>query len=78
MESITIAHLIDFQSYFAGEIQRLRPLIEDGLVEMDDEWINVTPSGRLVVRSVCMVFDRYLREREERQAGSRTRYSTVV
>ncbi len=78
MESITIAHLIDFQSYFAGEIQRLQPLIEDGLVEMDDEWINVTPSGRLVVRSVCMVFDRYLREREERQAGSRARYSTVV
>ena len=32
-----------------------------------DDWISVTPRGRLLVRAVCMVFDRYLRER----AGAR-------
>ena len=35
--------------------------------------IVVTPKGRLLVRSICMVFDRYLREKRERAT-----YSKVV
>lgn len=78
MESISIAHLIDFRSYFAEEIRSLQPLVDDGLLEIDGDWIMVTASGRLVVRAICMVFDRYLRQREQRQAGDRMRYSAVV
>ena len=78
IEAINIAHLIDFPSYFAEEIRRLAPLIDDGLVEMDSDWISVTPAGRMVVRAVCMVFDCYLRAREEREAAGRVRYSAVV
>ena len=63
IESIEIAHLIDFKSYFAAELADLRRLEADGLVEIGPEWIVVTPRGRLLVRTVCMVFDRYLRER---------------
>ena len=33
----------------------------------------MTPKGRLLVRSICMVFDRYLREKRERAT-----YSKVV
>jgi oxygen-independent coproporphyrinogen-3 oxidase len=33
----------------------------------------VTPAGRLVVRSICAVFDRYLRKSQER-----ARYSRVI
>jgi oxygen-independent coproporphyrinogen-3 oxidase len=63
IESIEIAHLIDFRSYFAAELADLRALEADGLVELGPEWIVVTPRGRLLVRTVCMVFDRYLRQR---------------
>jgi oxygen-independent coproporphyrinogen-3 oxidase len=70
-EAVSLAHLIDFDSYFAPEVAALRGLADDGLVEMDDEWINVTPRGRLLVRRVCMVFDRYLRSSEQRAQYSR-------
>jgi oxygen-independent coproporphyrinogen-3 oxidase len=70
-EAIEIAHLIDFDRYFATELRMLDRLERDGLVEMDDEFIYVTPRGRLLVRSVCMVFDRYLREAQQRAQYSR-------
>jgi len=73
LESIELAHLIDFESYFRDELADLRRLEKDGLVEITPEWIVVTPRGRLLVRAVCMVFDRYLRERVAR-AG----YSKVI
>jgi oxygen-independent coproporphyrinogen-3 oxidase len=73
LESIELAYLIDFRSYFAAEMKELRRLQSEGLVDLTDEWINVTPRGRLLVRVVCMVFDRYLRE-----ARARASYSKVI
>ena len=70
-QAIGIAHLLDFDSYFATELKELAVLAADGLVELDSEWIHVTPRGRLLVRAVCMVFDRYLRETRERARYSR-------
>ncbi|MFM9971305.1 MAG: oxygen-independent coproporphyrinogen III oxidase [Burkholderiales bacterium] len=70
-ESISIAHLIDFDRYFERELKDLQALRDDGLVELDAEWVNVTPAGRLLVRAVCMVFDRYLREGQARAQYSR-------
>jgi oxygen-independent coproporphyrinogen-3 oxidase len=67
-EAIAIAHLIDFDRYFAAELRMLDRLERDGLVEMDEEFIYVSARGRLLVRAVCMVFDRYLREARERVA----------
>jgi len=72
-ESISIGHLVDFDRYFATELAELASLEKDGLVELDHEWIRVTPRGRLLVRRVCMVFDRYLRE-----AARRATYSRVM
>jgi oxygen-independent coproporphyrinogen-3 oxidase len=72
-EAIGIAHLIDFDRYFAAELRELERLERDGLVELDGDWIQVTPSGRLLVRAVCAVFDRYLKATEER-----ARYSRVM
>ena len=71
IESIELAHLIDFPSYFARELKDLRRLREEGLVDIGEDWITVTPAGRLLVRVVCMVFDRYLREAQARAAYSR-------
>ena len=73
IESIEDAYLVNFRQYFAAEMKDLRRLQEEGLVDLTDEWISVTPRGRLLVRIVCMVFDRYLRE-----AQARAQYSRVI
>ncbi len=65
-ESIEIAHLIEFDSYFAAEIRALEPWIEAGMVEVDDEWIAVTPPGRRYLRAISACFDRYRRESARR------------
>ena len=67
------AHDIVFHEYFAAELEALEPLVDDGLIEMDSEVLVVTRRGRLLVRAVAMVFDRYLREQRER-----ARYSRVI
>jgi oxygen-independent coproporphyrinogen-3 oxidase len=71
IESIELAHLVDFRTYFAAELRALRPLADDGLVELGPDWILVTPQGRLLVRAIAMVFDRYLRQARERAAYSK-------
>jgi oxygen-independent coproporphyrinogen-3 oxidase len=58
--SIEIAHPIKFSEYFAAELTQLELLAADGLLKLDDEWITVTMKGRLLIRNICMVFDRYL------------------
>ena len=63
---------IDFPGYFAAELQELRDIAADGLISMDDDTIRVLPAGRLLIRNVCMVFDRYLRESRDQ------RYSKVI
>ena len=73
IESIEIAHLIDFKVYFAGELDRLREMEADGLLSIESKWISVLPRGRLLVRAIAMVFDRYVRLEQER-----TRYSRVI
>ncbi|MBV9362278.1 MAG: oxygen-independent coproporphyrinogen III oxidase [Betaproteobacteria bacterium] len=73
IESIEDAYLVNFRQYFAAEMTDLRRLQEEGLVDVTEEWITVTPRGRLLVRIICMVFDRYLRE-----ARARANYSRVI
>jgi len=73
IESIELAYLVDFRSSFAAEMNDLRRLQEEGLIDVSEEWISVTPRGRLLVRIVCMVFDRYLRESQ-----ARAQYSRVI
>ena len=71
IESIEISHLIEFRSVFARELEELRGLEQDGLVEIQPDWIVVTPRGRLLVRAVCAVFDRYLRQQRQRATYSK-------
>jgi hypothetical protein len=72
IEALEVAHLIDFKRYFAAEIADLREMEEGGCSRIDDKWISVLPRGRMLVRAIAMVFDRYLRADRER-----TRYSKV-
>ncbi|NGM88105.1 oxygen-independent coproporphyrinogen III oxidase [Parapusillimonas sp. SGNA-6] len=59
-QALGAAHDIDFTSYFAPELARLAPFEEAGLLERNDEGIAVTPRGRLFVRAMGMVFDKYI------------------
>lgn len=61
IRSLELAHPITFATYFAPELEKLREMETDGLLTLDDEWLTVTPKGRLLIRNICMVFDRYLR-----------------
>ena len=53
-------HGVKFRSYFLHELERLQPLEQDGLVQVDNEQIAISAKGRLLLRSIAMVFDRYL------------------
>ena len=72
-ESIGSSYLLEFDQYFAAELGELRAFEKEGMLEMDKGWITVTPRGRFMIRSICMVFDRYLQK-----TGSGGRYSRVI
>lgn len=67
-------HGILFTEYFAHEMAELAPMEEDGLIFVDPEGIDIRPAGRLLLRSIAMVFDAYLRQHEV----SEPRYSKVI
>jgi oxygen-independent coproporphyrinogen III oxidase len=55
---------ISFEEYFAPELERLEEPRAEGLVELPPGEIRVTPLGRIFIRNVAMVFDRYLHEQQ--------------
>lgn len=63
---------IDFTRYFAKELAELAAMENDGLLAVYNQVIRVQPAGRLLIRNICMVFDRYLRE------GQPQRFSKVI
>lgn len=70
-ESIELAHLIDFRKHFAGELEQLRHLESSGLVVLEPTAIQVTALGWYFIRSVAMVFDKYLQADRTRERFSR-------
>ena len=58
---------INFAGYFAQELEELQTMADDGLLKMTDEVIDIAPAGRLLIRNVCMVFDKYLRQSGQQQ-----------
>ncbi len=65
-------YAIQFDEYFAPELDNLTEMEKDGLLELDANSIRVQPAGKLLIRNVCMVFDRYLREQQNQ------RFSKVI
>jgi len=55
---------VDFDEYFAGELQRLEPFREDGLVLLERDEIRSTWLGRIFIRNLAMVFDPYLEKQQ--------------
>jgi len=58
--------------YFATELEELATMQEDGLLQLDERGITVLGAGKLLIRNICMVFDKYLRQQQTR------RFSKVI
>jgi oxygen-independent coproporphyrinogen-3 oxidase len=66
---------IDFEDYFVQALERLRPLLADGLVRREPGRFTVTAQGRLLLRNIAMCFDAYL----DRPAAAATpRFSRAI
>jgi len=63
----------DFHDYFRSECSELEGMQQDGLLMLDADTLLVVPAGRLLVRNICMVFDRYLHD-----GSTGTSYSKVI
>jgi oxygen-independent coproporphyrinogen-3 oxidase len=62
-----------FATCFSDAIGELQHMEADGLLKLTEENIEVLPAGRLLVRNICMAFDRY-REHD----SSREKFSRVI
>jgi oxygen-independent coproporphyrinogen-3 oxidase len=62
----------DFDRYFADELARLKPMIQDQLVNDDSRSLQVQPAGRLLIRAICQIFDFYRKE------GASKRFSRII
>lgn len=63
---------IDFKSYFKSSLEGLQQMADDGLLKISNTKLTITATGRLLARSICMQFDRYLQEQ------SNKRFSKVI
>ncbi len=64
---------IDFNDYFGDALEQMRGMHDDGLLSLDEKGIQVHAKGRLLIRNICMNFDRYMAEKRDQQ-----RFSKVI
>lgn len=63
---------IDMEQYFAPELEQLQTLEEDGLLHLHSDGFELSEDGRFFVRNIAMVFDRYLSQKKQERAFSKT------
>lgn len=63
---------IDFKTYFKSSLEGLKQMADDGLLTISKTNLTITTTGRLLARSICMQFDRYLQEKDSK------RFSRVI
>ncbi|MDO9625642.1 MAG: oxygen-independent coproporphyrinogen III oxidase [Pseudomonas sp.] len=62
ISEIEQAHGIQFRAYFAEAWPHLEQMAQDKLINLTAASIDVRPVGRLLIRSLCMLFDHYLNQ----------------
>ncbi len=77
IRSLEQAYPITFGTYFSNELVQLQEMQQMGLLSIDEEWIEVSLKGRLLIRNICMVFDRHLQQARRLQSEP-LRYSRTV
>ncbi len=63
---------INFHEYFYNELHALKEMEDDGLLQVRSESITISLLGRFLIRNICMVFDKYLRQIQSEQTFSRS------
>lgn len=63
---------INFDEYFSKELKRLAAFEDDGLLILHPDRIEITDSGRILIRNIAMVFDVYLEAPGREMKFSRT------
>jgi oxygen-independent coproporphyrinogen III oxidase len=66
---------INFDEYFAPELEHLKAPQEDGLVVVNDKEIRTAWLGRIFIRNLAMVFDPYL---EKQQLAAKPLFSKTL
>ncbi len=58
---------INFSDYFVDELEQIKDMQADSLLELSNDKIVVLPEGKLLIRNICMVFDIYLKKNKEQR-----------
>ena len=72
-KAIEDQYAIDFKTHFKPELQTFQPMLDDGLVSINDQHLVVSDMGRFLIRNICMVFDQYLNNK-----GSIGKFSKLI
>lgn len=65
---------LDFKSTFADSLEKLKPFEEEHLIEIKNEKISVSPTGKLLIRNIAMAFDSHMVKHE----GVQNRFSKTI
>jgi oxygen-independent coproporphyrinogen-3 oxidase len=65
---------IDFKTYFTDAINELKPFVDDELLTMNDNFIECSQTGTLLIRNIAMPFDAYMKRHS---ANAKTFSKTV-
>jgi len=65
---------IEFKEYFADAIETLKPFAEEELLSMDEEHIECSETGTLLIRNIAMAFDAYM----QKHADNKKTFSKTV
>jgi oxygen-independent coproporphyrinogen-3 oxidase len=69
--SLAQRHGIDFETYFAEDLQAVQRLQQDGLAEYRDGVVRASEPGRPLLRLLAMCFDPHLRAAQKQPRYSR-------
>jgi len=53
---------VNFKEYFSDAIEELKPLVDDELLVLNDEKIECSETGTLLIRNISMPFDAYMKK----------------
>ena len=65
---------VDFNTYFKDDLPDLQPFIDEGLVSVDENHIECSETGTLLIRNIAMVFDAYM----NKHTGSKKTFSKTL
>lgn len=53
---------VEFKTYFADALEALKPFVDDELLTINDDFIECSQTGTLLIRNISMPFDAYMKK----------------